>query len=310
MTSDIENKFTITCVLLLALLSACTIDETTNTEEDEVTNTDMDAEAVLGPVFIDIQDADKVSRSDNGAFYLLGIISDNCSEIWVEAENTQSNLHDNYQLSEFVEGNTDFRYGIREDWNNLAAGDNTYTFTAICDGNQEATDTVVFTYSPPAQSYIPPSSPTKNDFVPTETYPSYFPSDSYEEYSYSDSTIEQLKNGGAYLLSTCNDTYVFLGTFGSRYDSDSIFYKYGDYGSKYSDTSVWYEYGDYGGNYSSCSAFYDYASEPPMIIVEDTIVGYLSKYDYAGSNVIDPNEVLIYAYQEFDDDDYLDWIRD
>ena len=60
---------------------------------------------------------------------------------------------------------------------------------------------------------------------------------------------------------------VFLGLLnGSKYDSDSIWDKYGEYGSKYNSNSIWNKYGEYGGKYGSYSPFNDFASYPPILL--------------------------------------------
>jgi hypothetical protein len=70
---------------------------------------------------------------------------------------------------------------------------------------------------------------------------------------------------------------TYLGVISrNRYDSDSIADKYGDYGSKYSSTSIFNKYGTYGSRYSSQSAFSEYATEPPAILLDGNVVGYLT----------------------------------
>jgi hypothetical protein len=74
-----------------------------------------------------------------------------------------------------------------------------------------------------------------------------------------------------------SDGKVYLGKLTSdKYDTDSIFNEYGNYGSKYSSESIWNEYGDYGSKYSSKSAFNKYASDPPIIILNNKIIGYIT----------------------------------
>jgi hypothetical protein len=264
-------------------LSGCSVSSQDEPNMDSLESAEIseDSESVFeAPMVavIDVYDAESVSRSTNGAYYLSGEVSSNCSEIWVEAVNETSGLYDSYSLSEFQYGDSSFRYGIKEEWNNLADGENVYTFTAYCDGDQVVGDAVVFSYSAPIPTYAYPS-------VPTETYDTSptVPSYDYSYPVYSDtndssySTIEQLYLSGAYLLSTCDDSYTFLGEIGGKYDSESLFSKYDDYGSKYSDISIWDKYGDYGDDYSDCSAFSKYASEPPMVMIGDSVVAYLSR---------------------------------
>lgn len=62
------------------------------------------------------------------------------------------------------------------------------------------------------------------------------------------------------------DQDVYLGKLnGSKYDSESIWNKYGKYGNKYNSNSIWNEYGKYGGEYSQYSPFNKYASHPPVL---------------------------------------------
>jgi len=78
------------------------------------------------------------------------------------------------------------------------------------------------------------------------------------------------------------DSKVFLGCLtGGKYDSDSIWNKYGDYGSRYSDKSIWNRYGDYGSKYSDYSPWARYGSNAPAIIDEDwNFYGYFSVNPY------------------------------
>ena len=69
---------------------------------------------------------------------------------------------------------------------------------------------------------------------------------------------------------------TFLGKVSSKYNSGSIFNEYGDYGSEYSSKSIWNEYGSYGGKYSEKSPFNEYAPKPPVIVINNKAVAYLS----------------------------------
>ena len=69
---------------------------------------------------------------------------------------------------------------------------------------------------------------------------------------------------------------TFLGRIENSYSSNSILNEYGNYGSKYSRTSIWNEYGSYGGEYSAQSPFNKYTSTPPMIIKNNSVIGFLS----------------------------------
>jgi hypothetical protein len=52
----------------------------------------------------------------------------------------------------------------------------------------------------------------------------------------------------------------------SKYDSESVFNRYGEFGNKYSDTSIFNRYGDFGSRYSEYSACSPYADDPPVIV--------------------------------------------
>jgi hypothetical protein len=78
-----------------------------------------------------------------------------------------------------------------------------------------------------------------------------------------------------------NDGSEFLGTLSTnKYDSESIFNKYGNYGSKYSTTSIWNPYGTYGSKYMSGSAFNPYSYAPPVIVYDGQAIAYISVNKY------------------------------
>jgi hypothetical protein len=66
-----------------------------------------------------------------------------------------------------------------------------------------------------------------------------------------------------YLVSP-NGTY--LGNLNNKYDTNSIYNKYGRYGSKYSPDSINNPYGKYGSKYSPYSPNNPYATQAPIII--------------------------------------------
>lgn len=66
----------------------------------------------------------------------------------------------------------------------------------------------------------------------------------------------------------------------NQYAVDSFLNSYGPYGSKYSVTSIWNEYGLYGSKYSMYSAFNPYASDPPAIVLDGEVIGYLTTNRY------------------------------
>lgn len=63
---------------------------------------------------------------------------------------------------------------------------------------------------------------------------------------------------------------VYLGCLScTKYESDSLFNKYGTFGSKYNADSIFNNYGEYGSKYSSISACNQYASDPPIIVDDE-----------------------------------------
>mgnify|MGYP003384867725 CR=1 FL=1 len=73
-----------------------------------------------------------------------------------------------------------------------------------------------------------------------------------------------------------DDKNTYLGRLANSYDSDSILNEYGTYGGEYNALSVFNEYGEFGSEYNQYSATNSYSSEPPMIIKDRKIIGYLS----------------------------------
>lgn len=120
-----------------------------------------------------------------------------------------------------------------------------------------------------------------------------------------ENSIDFVFNNSGKIIS---DEGEYLGTISSKYDSNSIFNAYGTYGSKYGSDSIWNKYGSYGGKYSSYSPFNKYTSSPPKIYVSGDYWGTLSTNKYSSTNVIDPNDLLIYAYQKYDDDRWLELV--
>tara|TARA_B100001250_G_scaffold384557_1_gene379484 strand:+ start:3544 stop:3936 length:393 start_codon:yes stop_codon:yes gene_type:complete len=68
----------------------------------------------------------------------------------------------------------------------------------------------------------------------------------------------------------------FLGLLGPRWLTDSIFNDSSSYASSWSQNSIFNSSTDYGNSYSNLSVFNEGASNPPMIISESGLVGYLS----------------------------------
>ncbi len=106
-------------------------------------------------------------------------------------------------------------------------------------------------------------------------------------------TVNLLKElyGADVYAQDMNNTY--LGSISNQYDSNSILNRYGMYGSKYSSSSIWNEYGQYGGKYGVYSPFNKYSANPPMIIKNNKLLGYLSVSSVSGNN-INPNALRLF----------------
>ena len=92
-----------------------------------------------------------------------------------------------------------------------------------------------------------------------------------------------------------SDDGKYLGKITNKYNSDSIFNKYGTYGSKYGSDSIWNKYGSYGSPYNNQSVASIYTSTPPMMLKDRNVIGYLSK-NKNKSGVIDPLILGILCY--------------
>ena len=59
---------------------------------------------------------------------------------------------------------------------------------------------------------------------------------------------------------------VYLGKLNaSKFDSESIWNKFGEYGSKYKSNSIWNRFGTFGSEYDSYSPFNKYSTTPPIL---------------------------------------------
>ncbi len=103
----------------------------------------------LTRAFIKLDQKNNYPRTANNAIYFTGTTSNNCDSVSVEAINTESNVDDHYVLTTYSKGDTTFKYGVREDWNNLDVGTNGYVFTANCEGNQIVKDSLFMTLQTP-----------------------------------------------------------------------------------------------------------------------------------------------------------------
>ena len=78
---------------------------------------------------------------------------------------------------------------------------------------------------------------------------------------------------GAKIISSNGE---YLGDLGPSWSTNSIFNDYSEYGSSWHQNSIFNEYSEHGNSYSDTSVFNENASNPPKIVNEDTVVGYLS----------------------------------
>ncbi len=90
-------------------------------------------------------------------------------------------------------------------------------------------------------------------------------------------TIADLDGYGT--LQASDGTY--LGLISSQaHQKDSIMNPYGNYGSAYSNTSIWNPYGTYGSQYGPKSPNNPYCSSPPVIVVNNSRLFYLTVNPY------------------------------
>lgn len=84
------------------------------------------------------------------------------------------------------------------------------------------------------------------------------------------------------LLFGGNNNDQFLGCLNcSRYDSSSVWNKYGEHGSKYNSNSIWNKYGEYGSKYNSHSPWNKYSSDAPVVVDPDgNFYGYFTRNKY------------------------------
>ncbi|MGB3655463.1 MAG: hypothetical protein WBA41_30230 [Rivularia sp. (in: cyanobacteria)] len=87
----------------------------------------------------------------------------------------------------------------------------------------------------------------------------------------------------------------FLGlVFNNEYDAKSICNQYGKYGSPYAQT-IFNKYGTHGGEYSDTGAYNPRAKNPPIVIVNNQVVGFVTKNPQFGKARIDPDILLVQA---------------
>ncbi|RYE00602.1 MAG: hypothetical protein EOP50_03505 [Sphingobacteriales bacterium] len=94
---------------------------------------------------------------------------------------------------------------------------------------------------------------------------------------------------------------VYLGCLNcGKYESSSIWNKYGENGSKYNTKSIWNQYGTYGGKYSNYSPFNSYATYPPVLVDADgNFYGYFTANKYFSKRT--NSKLAIYISENWED---------
>ena len=69
---------------------------------------------------------------------------------------------------------------------------------------------------------------------------------------------------------------TYLGKLGPSWMNESIFNSFSEYSSTWSSDSIFNDSSEFGNSYSNTSVFNDYASDPPKIISDSGLGGYLS----------------------------------
>lgn len=86
-----------------------------------------------------------------------------------------------------------------------------------------------------------------------------------------------------------NETFLGCITC-SRYDTRSVFNRYGPNGSRYAADSIFNNYGQFGSRYSRYSPCSRYASDPPVVVDgSGRFYGYLTVNPYRSGRVVEPS---------------------
>lgn len=90
------------------------------------------------------------------------------------------------------------------------------------------------------------------------------------------------------------DDGTYLGRISNNaFDSDSLANEYGRFGNPYSSVSIFNEYGRYGSQYSAQSPFNEYASDPPAVVKDGKVLGYLTANEFHAHAI---NVYVVVAY--------------
>jgi hypothetical protein len=103
---------------------------------------------------------------------------------------------------------------------------------------------------------------------------------------------ETSSTGESYLIGQDGQ---LLGKLTNKYDSDSIYNKYGPYGGKYSTTSIFNKYSQYGSKYGSFSIHNPYCSTPPKLFIKGQFAGHVTVNKHVSNQI--PTETFLYLLE-------------
>lgn len=84
---------------------------------------------------------------------------------------------------------------------------------------------------------------------------------------------------------------TFLGNVNDNsFDPDSLANPFGTYGNEFGSDSIWNRFGTYGSEFSSLSVYNAFTSTPPILIIDQQAVGYVTKNEFL-FGAIDPDEL-------------------
>jgi hypothetical protein len=106
-------------------------------------------------------------------------------------------------------------------------------------------------------------------------------------------TIDKFSDAKIAAKDTVSEKLKYLGTIESSFGAESIFNEFGTYGSRFSADSIWNTFGEYGGQFSAHSPFNKFSTDPPMIIKNRKIIGYLT-INKTMADAVDPNWLSAY----------------
>ncbi len=97
----------------------------------------------------------------------------------------------------------------------------------------------------------------------------------------------------------------------SKYNSDSIWNKYGTYGSKYDSDSIWNKYGTYGSKYTTISPWNKYGDGMKIVDLDGKFYGYFTINRYSNQTNVPLLKSILDAYinNEWESlEEFRDWV--